>query len=271
MEQDEFDSIWKAFSDPSRRRVLDLLTSQPMTTGQIAERLPVSRIAVMKHLKVLQRAGLTVSRKRGRERWNYVNFVPIRQLYERWLGPGQDQWAASLIALKRQVESTENGGVLRDSDNGQLPLCIDIQQDISLRTEASRVFEALTDSVSAWWGFPYLSPETRDLVLEPKLGGLFYEIWGENSGATIATVTALIPNRRLELTGRFHMEIVYGVANFQLVDESEGSTLLQFSFRAIGHLTSDEGRAMQGGWADLLEVRLKAFLEEDQSLGIKSE
>lgn len=240
-----------------------------MTTGQIADQLPVSRVAVMKHLKVLQGAGLIVSRKRGRERWNYVNFVPIREMYERWLRPHENRWAASLIALKREVESEDGEEDLSERDNPQLPLCIDIQQDISLAAAAPRVFEALTNGVSAWWGLPYLAPETEDLVLEPRLGGLFYEIWGVNAGAVIATVTALNPNRRLELTGRFHMEVVYGVANFLLIDQSDDRTLLQFSYRAIGHLDPEEGSAIQGGWTDLLTVRLKAFVEEDQSLGIK--
>ena len=132
MEQDEFAHIWKALSDPSRRHILDLLTDRPMTTGQIAERLPVSRIAVMKHLKVLERAVLVVSRKRGRERWNYVNFIPIKQAYERWLHPHEERWAASLTDLKQQVELDESEPDMSDTEETQWPLSIDIQQEITL-------------------------------------------------------------------------------------------------------------------------------------------
>ena len=101
------DAVWKALADPTRRRLLDLLKAGPRTTGALAARFPVSRFAVMKHLAILERAGLIIVRREGREGWNHLNAVPLRQIYERWISGYADQWAASLLRLKRTVEAEE--------------------------------------------------------------------------------------------------------------------------------------------------------------------
>jgi len=70
----------------------------------LAARFPVSRFAVMKHLAILERAGLILAEREGRERWNHLNAVPLRQICARWISGYADHWAASLLQLKRQVE-----------------------------------------------------------------------------------------------------------------------------------------------------------------------
>ena len=99
------DALWRALADPSRRRMLDLLREKPLTTGQIAEQFEFSRFAVMKHLAVLQQAGLMTVERRGRERWNHLNAVPIQQIYRRWIRPFETVPADRLLRLKRHVES----------------------------------------------------------------------------------------------------------------------------------------------------------------------
>lgn len=101
------DPIWKALADPARRRILDLLRDAPKKTGDLAAEFYVSRFAVMKHLRVLERAGLVIVRRHGRERWNYLNPIPIQMLYERWITPYVGMWAGSLVDLKRTVERAE--------------------------------------------------------------------------------------------------------------------------------------------------------------------
>lgn len=99
--------VWKALSDPTRRRILDLLKGGARTTGELAAAFPsLTRFAVMKHLAVLARAGLILVERRGRERWNYLNPVPIRQIYERWISDYEGLWAGSLLKLKRHVEQS---------------------------------------------------------------------------------------------------------------------------------------------------------------------
>jgi DNA-binding transcriptional ArsR family regulator len=102
---DELDGVFRALADPTRRRILDLLQPGPRTTGQIAEQFPaLSRFAVMKHLAVLVAAKLVLVRREGRRRYNYLNPVPLRQMYERWMGPYTELWSASLLRLKEVVE-----------------------------------------------------------------------------------------------------------------------------------------------------------------------
>src|ERR1700692_947330 len=83
--------IWRALANPWRRRLLDRLQAAPATTGELAAGLPeLSRCAVMQHLAVLAEAGLVLPERRGRDRVNHLNPVPLREWYERWVQPMAD-------------------------------------------------------------------------------------------------------------------------------------------------------------------------------------
>jgi DNA-binding transcriptional ArsR family regulator len=102
---DRFDRIFKALASPVRRQVLDDLRDQPLTTGTLCAHFPeLDRCTVMQHIKVLEEAELIVPVKRGRERWNHLNAVPIQQIHERWIGPHAERAAAMLTRLKEDVE-----------------------------------------------------------------------------------------------------------------------------------------------------------------------
>ena len=94
-EPDDFHPVWKALADPTRRRLLDLLSDAPMTTGELTNHFDVSRFAIMKHLGVLEEVGLITTTRRGRERWNYICREPLTRLYERWLSQ-QTAWEPTL-------------------------------------------------------------------------------------------------------------------------------------------------------------------------------
>ena len=99
------DIIWKALSDPTRRRILDLLRDGARTTTEIVEAFPgMTRHAVMKHIDVLRNAGLVITREDGRRRVNSLNAVPIRQIYERWMGPFAEIWTSTLLRIKDDAE-----------------------------------------------------------------------------------------------------------------------------------------------------------------------
>ncbi len=101
----ESDRVFKALADPTRRRILDLLLRRPRATGQIAARFPgVTRFAVMKHLKVLEAAGLVVTARRGRRRMNHLNAAPLQRVYRRWIRPYEARWADALLDLKETAE-----------------------------------------------------------------------------------------------------------------------------------------------------------------------
>ncbi len=102
---DELDGVWKALSDSTRRSILDLLRQGPRTTTQIVEAFPhLSRFGVMKHIDVLREAGLIHTREDRRQRINSLNVVPIRQIYERWVGRFEELWASHLLRIKEDAE-----------------------------------------------------------------------------------------------------------------------------------------------------------------------
>ncbi len=104
---DESELVWRALGDGSRRRILDLLRQGPMTTNELCAHFNVSRYAVMKHLKVLELASLVVAERRGRERFNHLNPLPIQQIYRRWIRPFEALPADRLLRLKRAAESSD--------------------------------------------------------------------------------------------------------------------------------------------------------------------
>ena len=103
--EDENDLIFKALSHHARRRILDLLKAEPLTTGMLCDLLPeLDRCTVMQHLGVLEEAGLVIAERRGRERWNHLDALPIHAIHERWIGPYAAYAAGMLSRLKREVE-----------------------------------------------------------------------------------------------------------------------------------------------------------------------
>src|SRR3954453_6205404 len=99
------DDVFGALSDPTRSGLLDeLFREDGQTLKALEQRLPMTRIAVMKHLKVLEEAGLVATRKRGREKLHFLNAVPIRLVHDRWVSKYAEQWAAGLTELKRDLE-----------------------------------------------------------------------------------------------------------------------------------------------------------------------
>jgi DNA-binding transcriptional ArsR family regulator len=113
---DELDSVWKALSDPTRRMILDFLRDRPRTTTEIVEWFPhLTRFGVMKHLDVLRQAHLVQTREDGRQRVNSLNVLPIRQIYERWVGPFEELWSGELLGIKEIAEKGGTSGRRRTS------------------------------------------------------------------------------------------------------------------------------------------------------------
>lgn len=102
---DTLDGVWRALANPVRREILDRLRDGALSTGELVMEFPeLSRFAVMQHLGVLEKAGLVIHRKVGRTRLNFINVVPIRRIYERWVTRYEEYWAGSLLDLQRRVE-----------------------------------------------------------------------------------------------------------------------------------------------------------------------
>lgn len=106
MKPESMDAVFQALAHAARRRILDIVRSRPgCNVNDVAGCFEISRIAVMKHLKILATAGLLISEKTGRDRRLYVNTVPIRMIYDRWTSVYSDLWAGALTSLKYELES----------------------------------------------------------------------------------------------------------------------------------------------------------------------
>jgi uncharacterized protein YndB with AHSA1/START domain len=124
------DLVFRALADPTRRNLLDeLFEEDGQTLSALEVRLPMTRFGVMKHLRVLEEAGLVVTRRRGREKLHFLNAVPIRLVYERWVSKYAEPWAATLTALKQSIEEATMEKVF----------------EIYIKTTPERLWEAITD------------------------------------------------------------------------------------------------------------------------------
>src|SRR5919106_677521 len=98
------DAVFKALADPTRRSLLDELYKRDGQSLKALEgNLPMTRFGVMKHLRVLEEAGLVTTQKRGREKHHFLNPVPIRLVHDRWVSKYAEPWAAALSGLKRRL------------------------------------------------------------------------------------------------------------------------------------------------------------------------
>ena len=117
-EEADTDAVFQALASATRRRMLDLLKSMPgASVNDVAKYFPMSRIGVMKHLLVLEEAGLLVSRKSGRIRQLYFNIVPLQAIHDRWTTEYGEFWATRALDLKRRLEA----GVVRKPKASRTP------------------------------------------------------------------------------------------------------------------------------------------------------
>src|SRR6478752_5187304 len=123
------DRVFRALADPTRRHLLDRLFERDgRTLTELESELEMTRFGVMKHLRVLEDAGLVVTRREGREKRHFLNPVPIRLVHDRWVSKYAEPWAAGLSELKSELESA-----------------MEKVFEIYIRTTPERLWEAITD------------------------------------------------------------------------------------------------------------------------------
>ncbi len=124
------DEVFKALADPTRRSLLDeLFRKDGQSLSALEQGAEMTRFGVMKHLRVLEEAGLVVTRRRGREKLHFLNPVPIRMVHDRWVSKYAAPWAAALTDLKSTLEEKTMEKVF----------------EIYIKTTPERLWEAITD------------------------------------------------------------------------------------------------------------------------------
>jgi uncharacterized protein YndB with AHSA1/START domain/DNA-binding transcriptional ArsR family regulator len=140
------DAVFRALADPTRRKLLDkLFEHDGQTLSALEGRLPMTRFGVMKHLRVLEEANLVTTRKRGREKFHFLNPVPIRLVHDRWVSKYAEPWAATLSGLKKSIEEepmkkVPEAGVRLEGDDKVAVF------EIFIKTTPERLWEAITDA-----------------------------------------------------------------------------------------------------------------------------
>lgn len=257
-EKEDLTLTFKALSHPIRREILDFLKEGPKTTGFLSEQFAnISRYAVMKHLSLLEDAELVIVRREGRIRENYLNAVPLQQIYDRWMNQYQSNIASSMLNLKskleRGTETMEKNSLKHDS--------FQIEQKITIHAPVSKVFESLTKDINDWWAYRLCGNDSI-LSFEPTLGGNFIETGSDNNAALWGTVNYIEAPYEIRLQGLLGMKGAVNSSYTFKLEENGDNTTLTLSHDAVGLLDPEWRNAHEGGWEELLGKFLKAYVEE---------
>jgi len=256
MKQD-LEHVWKGLSNPTRRKMLDLLRDGPLTTGELAEGFPdLSRFAVMQHLAVLNRSGLVLVRKEGRKRFNYLNAAPVRMLYERWVSEIAAPVAEAAVGLKRFVERRNEGDRRMEA---QADRVVKIEVEIRIEASPERVFVALTRDLDDWW--PHRFRPDGKMVMECHVGGRCFEDWGDGRGAHHGVVVWWDPPHKYAAVGPGVMTKEYQSYDVGEVIEDGVGSIYRKSMTLWGNVTPDIERMFRDGSQALQRQYLKAYLE----------
>jgi uncharacterized protein YndB with AHSA1/START domain len=240
------DAVFKALADPTRRSLLDeLYREDGQTLTALEQRLPMTRIGVMKHLRVLEEAGLLTTKKRGREKLHFLNPVPIRLVHDRWVSKYAEPWAATLTGLKKRLEET-----------------MEKVFEIYIKTTPERLWEAITD------------PELRSqysfgvAVNSDWKPGSHYESNHAGAGITIAEGENLEVERPRRLVQSFNAlwsDEVKAEGTSRVtweIEQIEDSCRLTVTHDQLREGANDE---LYGGWPMILSG-LKTLLETGERL-----
>jgi uncharacterized protein YndB with AHSA1/START domain len=241
------DAVFRALADPTRRSLLDELFKQDgQTLSALEQRLPLTRFGVMKHLKVLEEAGLLTTRRRGREKLHFLNPVPIRLVHDRWVSKYAEPWAATLSGLKHKLEDKTMEKVF----------------EIYIKTTPERLWEAITD------------PDMRRVfnfgvgVSSEWTPGSHYESVHRGAGVTIAEGENLEVDHPRRLVQSFN-------ALWSEDVKREGTSRVTWEIEPVGdscrltvthdELREDANDELYGGWPMILSG-LKTLLETGEQL-----
>jgi uncharacterized protein YndB with AHSA1/START domain len=240
------DAVFKALADPTRRSLLDeLFRRDGQSLGELEERCDMTRFGVMKHLKLLEEAGLVVTRRQGRQKLHFLNPVPIRLVHDRWVSKYAEPWVAGLSEIKQRLES-------------QMEKIFEIY----IRTTPDRLWEAITD------------PEIRSKY---NFGAGVVSNWAVGSRLEMGVAKAGIElgdGEILEIDPP-HRLVHTMTALWSDAVKSEGATRVTWEITPVGDscqliVTHDEMREganeeLYGGWPMILSG-LKTWLESGELL-----
>jgi len=238
--------VFKALADPTRRELLDeLFRHDGQSLGALSGRYAMTRVAVAKHLRLLEDAGLVTAHRRGRQKLHYLNPVPIRLVHDRWVSKYTEAWAAGLVDLKRDLEAS-----------------MEKVFEIYIRTSPEQLWQAITD------------PEVRARY---QFGARIESDWTSGSSYQVSHAGAsgpLIEGENLEIDPPRRLVQTYHAVWGEDV-AAEGTSRVTWHIELVGdscrltvthdQLPEDADEHLYGGWPMILSG-LKTWLETGQEL-----
>jgi uncharacterized protein YndB with AHSA1/START domain/biotin operon repressor len=238
--------VFRALADPTRRELLDeLFRRDGQSLNALASRFAMTRVAVAKHLRLLEEAGLVVSDRRGREKLHFLNSVPIRLVHDRWVSKYTATWAAGLVDLKRELEAR-----------------VEKVFEIFIRTTPQRLWQAITD------------PETRARF---QFGARVESDWTAGSAYRVThdgVPGGLIEGENLEVDPpRLLVQSYHAIWDDDIA--AQGTSRVTWQIEQVGdscrlvvrhdQLAADADEHLYGGWPMILSG-LKTWVETGTEL-----
>ncbi len=258
------DEVFKALADPTRRGLLDeLFKDDGQTLSALESRVEMTRFGVMKHLAVLEDAGLVVTRRRGREKLHYLNTVPIRLAHDRWVSKYAEPWAATLSGLKTDLEDGMMETVKTVSwAEGTAPVAGGAAVfEVFIKTTPERLWEAITD------------PEQRRKY---SFGVETHSDWtpGSDYMARVPAAVDIATGRNIEVDPpRLLVQTFEALWSDEV--KAQGTTRVTWEIEPVGsscrltvihdRLPADANPQLYGGWPMILSG-LKTLLETGELL-----
>jgi uncharacterized protein YndB with AHSA1/START domain len=246
------DDVFKALADPSRRKLLDRLFKRDgQTLGELCERVSMTRFGVMKHLRVLEEAGLVVTRRAGREKLHYLNPVPIRLVHDRWVSKYAAPFAAALSQLKSRLEGTS------------MESKVQIYQ-VFIRTTPEKLWQALTDGEMTKH---YLFGET--IHSDWKRGSEWHSTSPNGARDVEGTVLEADPSRRLVITWHplYDPELSKEQSRVTYLIEKRGEVCKLTVTHELSEAPKTAKHVDEDGWTTILSG-LKTLLETGESMPV---
>jgi DNA-binding transcriptional ArsR family regulator/uncharacterized protein YndB with AHSA1/START domain len=255
MEDDDF---WKALANPIRRKILDLLKDGPQPVNALDDAFEGhSRYAVMQHLEVLEGASLVLRRRQGRQTLNYLNAIPLREVYERWVDRFAGSAAASAVALKKHVEQQPER---KEPEVASTARAVRIENEMRVKASIEKVWAASTTEQLAWYPHTYGEDRVKGLVFEGRVGGQVFEDWGNGCGHLYGVITHYDPPKAYST----HGQLGGGISLTQTLSfEEEGDVVVVKGTTVTFGEISDEMEEQIRFHGDLskYEEAFKAYVE----------
>jgi DNA-binding transcriptional ArsR family regulator len=260
-ESENTPDIWQALSDPTRRHLIDVLSHGPKTTSALCEGLAMTRFGVMKHIGVLERAGLITARRHGKFRLNHLNRAPLAMLYEKWMSPRARQLANAVSNIQQISEGTKMS--TNDQPTAQI---VEVAMDWTISASPQAVWDTLTTQVGSWWPVEHRAgPPGAEMSLNPVPGGTLAELASNGAGIEWYRVIAVDPRKSIDLAGQLASR--YGGSATSLLHISiepgieENRVVMRLTDSVFGRVGPNLHASLTSGWEAIIGQGLVANLQ----------